>query len=488
MTERGSSQQINTYKVTRFRDNGKNMQKTALLLSWLVGLSVLNGSCTHAPVHPNPKFPEVTLEGRFEVIPLVGEFQVKRAKLPNGLRLLVIEDRSSPTFAYQTWFNVGSRNEVPGKTGLAHLFEHMMFKGTKNHKDGEFDALLEKAGAEGENAFTSNDHTVYLQEMPKEGFQLITELEADRMVNLIVDDKAFKTEREVVQNERRFRKENSPEGTMYQTLFETAFGSHPYHWPVIGYEEDLSSMSAQDARDFYTRFYSPDRATIVIAGDIDADDALKRIEKMYGALPPRNTSDLPASAEPEQSAQRRVKLPLNVEVEKLWMAFKIPGVDSPDLPVLEAIQGLLTDGNNSRLQRALVDSGIAASVDSGNIPLREPGLFLFDLNLQKGKSLLLAESVLQREIERLKSSPVRAEELQRSSNVIRYRFLQKLSTAMGRAHFVGNAETEHGGVEKALDYQKKILEATPERIQEVARKYFNTARMTVVVAVPKSKS
>ena len=464
-----------------------NMQKSARLLAPSLILSLWLGSCTHAPVRPNPDFPEVIREGRFEVIPLVGGFQAKRARLPNGLRLVVVEDHSSPTFAYQTWFNVGSRNEVSGKTGLAHLFEHMMFKGTKNRKDGEFDALLEQAGAEGENAFTSNDHTVYLQEMPKDGFRLITELEADRMVNLIVDDKAFKTEREVVQNERRFRKENSAEGTMYQTLFETAFRSHPYHWPVIGYEEDLASMSAQDARDFYTRFYSPDRATIVVAGDIDADDALERIEKIYGSLPARNTPDAPSLPEPEQTAQRRVKLPLNVEVEKLWIAFKIPGSDSPDLPILEAIQGLMTDGNNSRLQRALVDSGIAAAVGSGNIPLRDPSLFLFEVDLQKGKNSLLAESVLQREIERLKNQLVRAEELKRSSNVIRYRFLQRLSTAMGRAHFVGNAETEHGSLERGLDYQRRILEATPERIQEVARKYFNTSRMTVVVAVPKSK-
>jgi zinc protease len=147
----------------------------------------------------------------------------------------------------------------------------------------------------------------------------------------------------------------------------------------------------------------------------------------------------------------------------------------------------MTDGNNSRLQRALVDSGIAAAVGSGNIPLRDPSLFLFEVDLQKGKNSLLAESVLQREIERLKNQLVRAEELKRSSNVIRYRFLQRLSTAMGRAHFVGNAETEHGSLERGLDYQRRILEATPERIQEVARKYFNTSRMTVVVAVPKSK-
>ncbi|NDG83730.1 MAG: insulinase family protein, partial [Proteobacteria bacterium] len=238
------------------------MQKH-LLRTLLPGILVALTSCSQSPVKPEGKAPGVQKEGHFEVIPFAGNFSLRRARLPNGLKILILKDPSSPTFAYQTWFNVGSRNEVAGKTGLAHLFEHLMFKGTTHHKEGEFDALLEQAGAEGENAFTSNDHTAYVQELPDTRFDLITDLEADRMVNLIVNDASFKTEREVVQNERRFRKENSAEGTMYQTLFETSFSEHPYHWPVIGYEQDLNAMTAQDARDFYERFYSPDRATVV---------------------------------------------------------------------------------------------------------------------------------------------------------------------------------------------------------------------------------
>ncbi len=426
--------------------------------------------------------------GSFEVIPFAGNFKVKRARLPNGLRMLLLQDSSSPTFAYQTWFDVGSRNEQTGKTGLAHLFEHMMFKGTKNHKEGEFDSLLEQAGAEGENAFTSNDHTVYIQELPRERFDLISDLEADRMVNLIVNDASFKTEREVVQNERRFRKENSAEGTMYQTLMETAFQEHPYHWPVIGYEQDLNAMGAQDARDFYERFYSPDRATIVIVGDVDPESAYSRIEKKYGHIPPKKTPDEPAQPESPQKAQRRKRLELNVEVEKLWVAFKIPEMNSSEFPVFEAIQGLLTEARSGRLNRALKDAGIAADVASGSLSLRDPGLFMIDVDLQKGKPALLAESVLMREIERLKTIAVPAEELERAKNVMRFRFLERLSTASGKANFIGQSETELGSLERGLELQERIREVTPAMVQETVRKYFHAGGMTILSAVPKKKS
>jgi zinc protease len=200
-------------------------------------------------------------------LPFIGGFEVHRYVLDNGLKLMIVEDHSSPTFAYHTWFRVGSRDEKVKYTGLAHLFEHMMFKGTTVHPPGEFDRLLERAGAEGENAFTSHDYTAYVQEMPKSELDLIVRLEADRMVNLVVDEKSFKTETEVVQNERRFRTENSPDGTLTQILFETAFTKHSYHWPVIGYQEDLERMSAQDAFSFYKTFYNPNNAVVVVVGE-----------------------------------------------------------------------------------------------------------------------------------------------------------------------------------------------------------------------------
>ena len=416
---------------------------------------------------------------------VAGNFEVKRVQFKNGLKLLILKDPSSPTFAYQTWFNVGSRNEVIGKTGLAHLFEHMMFKGTKNHKEGEFDSILEQAGVEGENAFTSNDHTVYVQELPKEHLDLIINLESDRMVNLLVNDESFKTEREVVQNERRFRKENSAEGTLYQTMFETAFTESPYHWPVIGYEQDLNLMTAQDARDFYEKFYSPDRATIVVVGDVNENEVIKMVEKAYGSLQPKNTPDGDIKRDVEQTAQKRKKVPLNIQSEKLWMAYKIPEANHPDTPVFEVIQGILSDGMNSRLNRALVNAGIATSVSSGSFSMRDPGIYVFMADLQKGKSASLAESIILREIEKLKNKPITEEELVRVKSLLKFHFYEKLTTASGKAHFLGEFETAYGNFDAGLNLQKEIMKVTPERVNQVINQYFETKKMTVLTGVPK---
>jgi zinc protease len=447
----------------------------------------LFSSCTHAPSKKaESSTPGVAShEGNFEVIPLTANFKAKRAVLPNGLKLIIVRDSSSPTFAYQTWFNVGSRNEVVGKTGLAHLFEHLMFKGTTHHAEGQFDALLEGAGAEEENAFTTNDHTVYVQELPKDQLDLIVGLESDRMVNLIVDESSFKTEREVVQNERRFRKENSAEGTIYQTLFETAFTESPYHWPVIGYEQDLTLMNAQDARNFYETYYSPNRATIVIVGDVDEEAAYDKILKAYGSIPNKPLVETPITMDSEQTAQRRKRLELNVEVQKLWMAYKVPAANSADAPVLDAIQGILAEGKNCRLDRALVDTGIAGSTSAGSLGLKDPGLFLIEADLQKGKTTLLAESVITRELERLKTTPVSAEELKRALNVMRFRFFEHLATAKGKANYIGMAELQLGSLEAGLAQEKALAEVTSDQIMQVANRYFDTSKLTVIVAVPK---
>jgi zinc protease len=429
--------------------------------------------------------PTVVHDGRFEVIPLVGDFKLKRVILPNGLKLIILKDDTSPTFAYETWFNVGSRNEVVGKTGLAHLFEHLMFKGTTHHKEGEFDSLLEQSGVEGENAFTSNDHTAYVQELPKDRLDLIMGLESDRMVNLIVNDDSFKTEREVVQNERRFREENSPEGTLYNTLFGSSFLVHPYHWPVIGYEQDLNIMNAQDARDFYEKHYSPDHATVVVVGDVDEEEVLKKVEKYYGSIPAKNVADVPPTPEPEQTAQRRKKMVLPIQVEKLMMVYKIPPFADPVSPVFEVIQAILTDGMNSRLNRALVDSGISANVSSGSFSLKDPGLFSFFVDMQKGKTASVAEPIILREIERLKANPVGDEELKRAKNLIRFEFYERLATSNGKAHFIGEGETTYGNVQDAITARDQIQTVTAQQVQDAVNKYFDTTKLTVVVGVPK---
>jgi zinc protease len=230
-------------------------------------------------------------------------------------------------------------------------------------KDGEFDRILEAAGAEGQNAFTSRDYTAYIQELPKDKLELMARLESDRMVNLLVNDKAFKTETEVVQNERRFRNENSPDGTMFQELFELAFTKHPYHWPVIGYQTDLDRMSGKDAVEFYKSFYSPNHATIVVVGDVTPAEVMKVVEKHYGNLPAQQAPVRTLEEEPAQTSARHKILKLNMKTEKIIMGYHIPSIQSQDMPAIELLQALLGGGKSSRLHKALVDKGIATAVE-----------------------------------------------------------------------------------------------------------------------------
>lgn len=422
---------------------------------------------------------------KHEKVPFVGSLQVERFVLPNGLKLLVVEDRSSPTFAYQTWFRVGSRDEKVGYTGLAHLFEHMMFKQTKTRKDGEFDRILESNGAEGENAFTSRDYTAYVQELPKDKLDLIADLESDRMVNLVVDEKAFKTETEVVQNERRFRNENSPDGLMYQEIFSLAFNKHSYRWPVIGYEEDLNRMSAKDAMEFYRNFYSPNHATIVVVGDVNAKDVLKVVTKKYGHLKPQNPVPATIEAEPAQSRPRRKVLKLNTQVQKLMMAYPVPAVTHEDIPALNLIRTILSGGKSARLNRALVDTGIATSIGGYDLDDKDPSILIFVSNMQKGKSAEQAERIVLREIEKLKSTLVSDSELERAKNILSYEFYDKLNDATKQANFLGHYETVSSSFRVGLDVFNRVAKLTPQDVQAVARKYLDPNRRNVLLGVQK---
>jgi zinc protease len=418
-------------------------------------------------------------------IPLVGSFQVQRYVLGNGLKLLVVEDHSSPTFAYQTWFSVGSGDEVSGKTGLAHLFEHLMFKATTTHPEGEFDHILEGSGVEEENAFTSWDYTAYVQELPKDKLDLIAQLESDRMVNLVVNDDSFKTEREVVQNERRFRTENSPDGMIWQDLYELAFENSSYHWPVIGYEKDLNDMTAEDPRSFYRAYYSPNHATIIVVGDVVPGDVLKTIQKYYGGFLPQNTPAHSVVVEPAQMSDRHKEVSLNIQVEKLALGFKIPGIMTDDIPTLDVLDALLTGGKSSRLQRALVDTGIASSIGTSVMEQRYPTLFVFECNLQQSKKAFMAESVIMTELERLGSEQVSLPELERAKNRVQFTFYQGMEGSGDKAGFLGRYEAMTGSFERGLEIQRQTLLVTPQQLQAVVQKYFASNNRTVITGVIK---
>ncbi len=422
---------------------------------------------------------------RESAIPLVGTYKVNRFTLDNGLRLLVVEDHSSPTFAYHTWFKVGSRDELPGRTGLAHLFEHMMFKETKSLKDGEFDRILEGAGAEGENAFTSRDYTAYVQELPKDKLELIAKLEADRMVNLVVNEKAFKTETEVVQNERRFRNENSPDGMMYQELFELAFTKHPYHWPVIGYQKDLDSMSGKDAEEFYRSYYSPNHATIIVVGDVTPTQVLETVKKHYGALEAQAAPARTIEPEPLQDGARRKTLKFNMKNEKLIIGYHIPAITHEDIPALNMMQTVLSGGKSSRFQRALVETGIATSVEAYGLDDKDPSLFVIGVDLQKGRKAAQAETIILREIERLAKTPVSETELERARNSSSFEFYSGLNTHSQIARFLGAYEALAGNFELGINIQKQSMTVPASVISQITRKYLSPNNRSVITGVPK---
>ncbi len=453
----------------------KTSRKPLFATSILVGF--LAASCAHLGLPGGP-------EG--DQIPIADGIKAHRFRLQNGLRLLVIEDESSPTFAYQTWYDVGSRDEEVGRTGLAHLFEHMMFKGTQKVPDGEFDRRLEAAGVEGENAYTTHDHTTYVQELPKERLELIVQLEADRMRNLVVNDASFSTEREVVQNERRFRTENNPDGTLYQEIYGLAFTKHSYRWPVIGFAEDLAAMKAEDARNFYDRNYSPDRAVIVVSGDVDARQVARLVALHYGSHPRAVTPQAVPDLEPEQKTARRKTLKLDIQVEKLMMAYPIPAMSSDDMPALDLLQTILSGGRSSRLQKALVETGIANGAYAYAASAKDPSIFLFGATLQKGQRALGAERVILAEIERLAREPISEKELERAKNILAFDYYSGLEANSERARFAGHYESQMGGLENGPKYFQRLLSVRPDEIREAARNFLPEYRRSVVVGLKKN--
>ncbi len=434
----------------------------------LVGWELTGCSTVQPPQTRDPAFP----------------FWVEQKTLKNGLKILVLPDSTSPTLAYQTWFKVGSRDEEVGKTGLAHLFEHMMFKGTRNRPEGEFDRALEQMGAEGQNAFTSRDYTAYVQEIPKTQLEQMMQIESDRMVNLIVDERSFKTETEVVQNERRYRNENNPIGTLFQEIFEVAFKKHSYRWPVIGYAADLEAMTAADALDFYQKYYHPGQATLVISGDVKPSEVFSLAEKYYGAIPSRESSRPQLVPEPPSQAPLRKKMKLNIQVEKMMVGYRVPGVLHEDIPALTVLNSVLSGGKSSRLHRALVETGLATDAGAFDIDDQEESLFLFLIGLQKGKKGAQVEAVLLRELERLTREKVGTAELARALTSLEFGFYQGLETHSSRAQFVGQFESIAHNYQIGIDLFKRISKVTAEDLQRVAKTYFKPQSRVVLQGVP----
>ena len=415
-----------------------------------------------------------------------GDLKVERYVLStNQLEVLLIQDPTSDTIAYHTYFDVGSSDEVEGKTGLAHLFEHMMFKRTDKYDDSHFSKTIESNGGPDLNAWTWLDITAYHVSLPKSKLAMIVDLESTRMDGLVIDAEQLDAEREVVINERRFRVDNSPDGAMNEKLWALAFEANRYHWPTIGWQADIEGYTVDDCMAFYKDYYAPNNATVVLAGGFDPAEALATIEAAYKDIPASELKRLEHGDEPEQTEARRADMDLEMASEQALVAFKIPAINHEDRPALTLLDAILTAGASSRLQRRFIDTGWANSAEGWLPPFQHESLYEFSLTMREGKDIEAGLAILNQEIADLQGHVVAAEELERARAQYLSGQYEELLSNGGRAGFVGFYEVSMGDWTKGTAGIEAVRTVTAEDVQRVARTYFVDARRSTIVGHPK---
>ena len=437
---------------------------------------------------PTPEEKPPSMFEHVSSTPFVGALTLERYRLStNQLDVLLIPDDSADTIAYHTYFDVGSGDEVPGKTGLAHLFEHMMFKRTDKYDDKHFSRTIEEAGGPDLNAWTWLDITAYHVSLPKDKLPLIVDLEATRMDGLQIGEDELKAEIEVVRNERRYRVDNSPEGAMDERLWSTGFTTNRYSWPTIGWDADIQGYTVEDCLAFYKSYYAPNNATIVLAGSFDTAEALALIEAAYGGIPASDLQRLDHGDEPEQTEARHVVMEQPIEVEMFNLGYKVPALTHGDAPALAVLDAILTAGDSSRLQRRLVDTGVAASVGAWLPPFQHEALYSFSGTLRSGQAAQTAMAVVRDEVRDLRENLVGEEELTRARNQVLSMSYGELLTNSGRAGLAGFYEVAAGDWQVGLQRIEGYRAVTAEDIQRVASTWMLDERSTSVLAHPKGK-
>ena len=410
---------------------------------------------------------------------------VTEATLDNGLRVLVQEDPRNPIVAVQILYRVGSRNERPGATGLAHFLEHLMFKGTPTRGRGEISRLIEQNGGR-DNAFTTKDVTGYFANIAADRLDLVLGIEADRMRNLLLDPAEIDSERKVVMEERRMRTDDDPDGTVYEEMNSLAFKASPYRWPVIGWMSDIARIDPVELRAFYDTYYQPNNAILVVAGDVKAADVLARVRRQFGAIPRGATPPSVTAVEPPQIDERRLVVRKEgAQLPIVNIAWHVPNHTSADAPALEVLSTVLSEGRASRLYRRLVYEkrmvlGAGGEYSYSSI---DPSLFWFYATPLPGQPPEAVEQALMAEVERLKQEPVPMEELERARNQLEAAFVWQQDSVFSRASVLGRFEIL-GSWRLLDDYLPRMRAVTPADLQRVARTYFPVDRKNVSILLP----
>jgi len=425
--------------------------------------------------------------------PSFAQAEVFERTLSNGLKVIVKEDHRAPVVVQQIWYKAGSIDERTGTTGVAHVLEHMMFKGTKTVPAGEFSKRIAAAGGR-ENAFTNNDYTAYFQQLDKAQLPLAMKLESDRMHNLNLSAAEFSREIKVVMEERRMRTDDDPQSLLYENLMAATYQEHPYHHPVIGWMNDLEVLTVKDAQDWYTRWYAPNNATLVIAGDVKANDVFALAQRYYGSIP---KVVLPARrnfTEPRQVGIRRLVVKAPAELPQLVMSYHTPTIKDPAQDwkpyALEILAGVLDGNESARLNKHLVrEQQIASSAGAGyDSTARGPSVFTLEATPSAGKTVQEIEVALRQEISQLVKDGVNVDELNRVKAQVTAGEVYKRDSLFYQAMQIGQLESiglGHQAIPVMLD---KLQLVTAEQVQQVAKEFLQDDNLTVAVLDPQPLS
>ena len=412
--------------------------------------------------------------------------QVFETVLPNGLKVILLENHKAPLITFQVWYRVGSRNEEWGKTGLSHMLEHMMFKGTKKMGPEEFSRIIQENGGNG-NAFTSRDYTAYFENLSADRVEVALDLESDRMQNLMLRQQDFRTERMVVMEERRMRTEDNPQAYLMEQMEAAAFQISPYHWPTIGWKEDIARFTLEDLKTYYHTFYNPVNALLVVVGDFKKKDILHRIEQAFGPLPKGTPPNQEKDVDPKQNGERKIFVKKEAQLPFLVMGYHVPNLRHPDSYVLEVIAAILSAGKSSRFYQSLVrEKQLVLDAEAEHSLLsRDPGLFYLSAQPLPGKEAGEVEKALNQEVERLQKELVGEHELEKAKNQLEASFTYGQDSLFFQAMLLAQHEIVFHW--PAIDdYIPSIRKVTAEDIQRVARQFLTPDNRTTGVLIPLS--
>jgi zinc protease len=415
--------------------------------------------------------------------------------MPNGLTVILHEDHSVPQVAVNVWYHVGSSYEKPGRTGFAHLFEHLMFEGSGHVKEGLFDSLLEAAGGSN-NGSTTEDRTNYFEQVPSNALDLPLYLESDRMGYLldIVTPQIVDSQRDVVKNERRQSYENAPYGQAFLRMTELMYPKdHPYHWPVIGYMDDLTAASSNDVIEFFKKYYSPGNASLVVAGDITMAEARRRVEYWFGDVKPGPRVEPLRVPAAELTSVIKETIPDNVQLPRIYLAWLTPGLYQPGDAELDMVSGVLTGGKNSRLYKRLVyDLQLAQDVDATQNSSRQGSIYSIVVTARPSddpadKTLSRITAIVDEELEKLRQTPPEAREIDRARNSIESSYYDRIQTIAGKADQLNAYFTATGNPDYFAEDLGRYQALAPNDIQAAVRRWLPADRRLELSVVPAKK-